>query len=216
MFEGSAGRDDILAPERGGFEGETTRLRRENGILKDQLQRSLKELKAYQQKYPSAYVNIQHKEGDELPPWASSPDIMAPLFEAYDTRVKELESIVHHQSEQLKAQNANIHNIVAENEELRDAQMQHLRSQAGTHNDAFLHPSGPVHAEVLAEMHERIDILMAENALMTEQKVRPCVRWLHCRVCTASYPRTLLSVPPSHLLSTPSSSSSSPSSSRPR
>ena len=171
MFEGSAGRDDILAPERGGFEGETTKLRRENGILKDQLQRSLKELKGYQQKYPSAYVNIQHKEGDELPPWASSPDIMVPLFEAYDTRAKELEGIVHHQSEQLKAQNANISNIVAENEELRDAQMAHLRSQAGTHTDAFLQPSGPVHAEVLAEMNERIDILMAENALMTEQKV---------------------------------------------
>ena len=29
---------------------------------------------------------------------------MAPLFEAYDTRVRELESIVGHQSEQLKLQ----------------------------------------------------------------------------------------------------------------
>ncbi len=172
LFEGSVGRDDILAPERGGFEGETTRLRRENGILKDQLQRALKELKAYQVKYPSAYVSIQHKEGEELPPWASSPDIMAPLFEAYDTRVKELEGIVHHQSEQLKTLNANIQNIIAENEELRESQLQHLRNQpSASGNDAFLAPSGPVHAEVLAEMNERIDILMAENSLMTEQKV---------------------------------------------
>ena len=110
MFEGgsSTGREDILAPERGSFEGETTRLRRENGILKDQLQRSLKELKAYQVKYPNAYVSVSHSEGDELPPWSSSPDIMAPLFEAYDTRIKELESIVNHQSEQLKAQSANV------------------------------------------------------------------------------------------------------------
>jgi hypothetical protein len=113
MFDGgsSAGKDDILAPERGSFEGETTRLRRENGILKDQLQRALKELKGYQVKYPSAYVTVAHSEGDELPPWASSPDIMAPLFEAYDTRNKELESIVNHQSEQLKAQSANVRNI---------------------------------------------------------------------------------------------------------
>jgi hypothetical protein len=108
MFEGSGNASDILAPERGSFESDNTRLRRENSILKDQLQRSLKELKCYQQKYPSAYVNVQHAEGDELPPWASSPDIMAPLFEAYDTRVKELESIVNHQSEQLKAQSANV------------------------------------------------------------------------------------------------------------
>lgn len=114
IFEGSSGgREDILAPERGGgFESETTRLRRENGILKDQLQRSLKELKAYQEKYPSAYVSTSTGDdaggSGELPPWTSSPDIMAPLFEAYDTRVKELESIVHYKSEQLKAQTANV------------------------------------------------------------------------------------------------------------
>jgi hypothetical protein len=107
-FEAGAGREDILAPERGGFESETTRLRRENGILKDQLQRSLKELKAYQEKYPSAYVTTPSGEGGELPPWTSSPDIMAPLFEAYDTRVRELESIVHYKSEQLKSQTANV------------------------------------------------------------------------------------------------------------
>ena len=108
MFEGASGKEDILAPERGSFEGESTRLRRENSILKDQLQRALKELKGYQAKYPSAYISVPHSDGDELPPWASSPDIMSPLFEAYDTRVKELENIVSHQSEQLKAQSANV------------------------------------------------------------------------------------------------------------
>lgn len=108
MFEGASGKEDILAPERGSFEGESTRLRRENGILKDQLQRALKELKAYQAKYPSAYISVPQSDGDELPPWASSPDIMSPLFEVYDSREKELKNIVSHQSEQLKAQTANV------------------------------------------------------------------------------------------------------------
>jgi len=66
-------RDDITAVNRGSdkyaFEGENGRLKKENSILKDQLQRSLKELKGYQEKYPSAYVNAPPSVGDELPPW---------------------------------------------------------------------------------------------------------------------------------------------------
>ena len=107
-------RDDILSADRGtdkfAFEGELGRLRRENSTLKEQLQRSLKELKAYQTRYPSAYINVPKSEGehDQLPPWASSPDIMKPLFEAYDTRIKEMESIIHHQTEQLRMQTGSV------------------------------------------------------------------------------------------------------------
>ena len=50
-------------------DGESGGLKKENAILKDQLQRSLKELKGYQEKYPSAYVNVPPSVGDELPPW---------------------------------------------------------------------------------------------------------------------------------------------------
>lgn len=107
-------RDDILGVDRGtdkyAFEGELGRLRRENSTLKDQLQRSLKELKAYQAKYPSAYINVGPSEGDydQLPSWASSPDIMKPLFEAYDTRIRELESVIHIQTEQLRVQTGSV------------------------------------------------------------------------------------------------------------
>lgn len=107
-------RDDILSADRGtdkfAFEGELGRLRRENSTLKEQLQRSLKELKAYQTKYPSAYINVPRSDGehDQLPPWASSPDIMKPLFEAYDTRIKEMESVIHHQTEQLRMQTGSV------------------------------------------------------------------------------------------------------------
>lgn len=46
------------------FEGELVRLRRENGALRDQLQRALKELKFYQHRYPSAYA--PGNRGDEV------------------------------------------------------------------------------------------------------------------------------------------------------
>ena len=107
-------RDDILGVDRGtdkyAFEGELGRLRRENSTVKDQLQRALKELKVYQMKYPSAYINVGPSEGeyDQLPSWASSPDIMKPLFEAYDTRIRELESVIHIQTEQLRVQTGSV------------------------------------------------------------------------------------------------------------
>jgi hypothetical protein len=66
------------------YDGELSRNRRENASLKDQLQRSLRELKAYQIKYPSAYALSEGEE--DLPPWATSPEIMTPLLQAYDSR----------------------------------------------------------------------------------------------------------------------------------
>lgn len=68
------------------YEGELARLRRENTSLKDQLQRSLQELKAYHVKYPAS-VPISTFDGDEnIPPWSIAPEILTPLFEAYDSR----------------------------------------------------------------------------------------------------------------------------------
>lgn len=70
-------------------EGELSRSRRENASLKDQLQRSFKELKAFQIKYPSAYIT---GEGDDdLPPWTIDAEIMTPLLQAYDSRTLRLQ-----------------------------------------------------------------------------------------------------------------------------
>lgn len=85
-------REDLLsldhASEKLVFEGELTRLRRENGCIKDSLTRALRELKAYQLKYPSAYISVQYNEGDgaDMPGWTTAPEIITPLFEAYDSR----------------------------------------------------------------------------------------------------------------------------------
>lgn len=83
------------------FDGELVRLRRENVALKDHLQRSLKELKFYQHRYPSAYSPGNRGEDEELPPWKTSPELMTPLLEAYDTRIAELESVVNRQNEDM-------------------------------------------------------------------------------------------------------------------
>ena len=60
--------------------------------------------------------------------------------------------------------------VVAENAELRDIQMQALRNQAEKVNDNATGLNGPINAEIIAEMNDRIDILMAENAALVDQK----------------------------------------------
>lgn len=58
--------------------------------MRDQLQRSLKELKLYQTKYPSPYATQigmgSGLDDDETPKLSASPEITSALFEAYDTR----------------------------------------------------------------------------------------------------------------------------------
>jgi len=68
------------------FEDEVIRIRRENVALQDHLQRALKELKAFQIKFPSAYGVLDVKEHENLPPWTTSVEVVSPLFDAYDIR----------------------------------------------------------------------------------------------------------------------------------
>lgn len=80
-------RSDLVAndgDDKRAYEAEIARIRRENISLKDQLQRSLRELKVFQIKYPSAYAPCENE--DDLPPWTTSPEIMTPLLQAYDSR----------------------------------------------------------------------------------------------------------------------------------
>lgn len=68
------------------LESELDKLKEENTSLQNQLHRSLKELKAYQIKYPSPFLeNIHQNDDDEdqlqLP---ASARFMKPLFQAYD------------------------------------------------------------------------------------------------------------------------------------
>ena len=78
-------RQELTRKEVEAYEGELSRLRNENKTLRDQLNRSLKELKAYQVKYPSPYVP-KLQEDDEGNLWSIAPEAVNPLMEAYDTR----------------------------------------------------------------------------------------------------------------------------------
>lgn len=65
------------------------KLRSENSNLTDQLQRSLKELRHFQLKFPNAYSGVARsaaEDNENAEQWTSSPEIMSPLLEAYDTR----------------------------------------------------------------------------------------------------------------------------------
>jgi hypothetical protein len=84
------------------YENEMTRLQRENGSLKDQLQRSLTELRSYQLKYPPIYSGDDAIKIENLPPWTTSEEIISPLFEAYDARIAEMEKLIETQSIKLE------------------------------------------------------------------------------------------------------------------
>lgn len=62
--------------------------------------------------------------------------------------------------------------LIRENEELREGHLDRLAIAAPIPAPGGLHlpPSNPMNAELLAEMHERLDILMDENGLLVEQK----------------------------------------------
>lgn len=77
-------RQELTRKEVEAYEGELTRLRNENKSIRDQLNRSLKELHAYQVKYPSPYTP-KPQEDEEGNLWTIAPEALNPLIEAYDT-----------------------------------------------------------------------------------------------------------------------------------
>ena len=79
--------------------------------MKDHLQRALTELRGYQLKYPSVLSKGEAMPMDDLPPWTTADEIVNPLFEAYDTRIAELEKIVETQSSQLEAFHEKVQNL---------------------------------------------------------------------------------------------------------
>lgn len=149
------------------YENEIDRLRKENTSMRDHLQRALKELRLYQLKYPSAYVSIDNDD-ENLPPWSTSPDVVTPLFEAYDTRIKELEDIGIQQSSQIESFREKIAVLVSENDKIRQSQLDSIKQMSAS--SSTLRVDGIISSDIEDELNERINILMAENAIIVEQK----------------------------------------------
>mmetsp|Transcript_21841 Transcript_21841/g.40736 ORF Transcript_21841/g.40736 Transcript_21841/m.40736 type:complete len:781 (+) Transcript_21841:66-2408(+) len=161
----SGDREDLVIDrnaEKQVYEGELGRVRRENASLRDQLQRTLRELKAFQLKYPDDLMHRQ-EDDEDLPPWATSAEKMTPLLLNYDSRVLELEAQVKQQSVQLEQFHSKVEEILTENDDLRE------RLLAATSTDANLDPMAPLNTELVKELKSKEDILMRENSLLVEQ-----------------------------------------------
>ena len=123
----------------------------------DQLQRALSELKAYQTKYPPIFstTNDPTKTTTTNGPssssvlWETTAEIMNPLLRSYDARIYELENIATQQAIQL--------------DELR-SQQQLISTTTG---DPSLEA---LKEDLVHDLGERMEVLLAENALLTEQK----------------------------------------------
>lgn len=139
--------------------------------MKDQLQRCLRELKAYQLKFPAANIEIENRENDVLPPWVTKAEINTPLLDAYDTRIHELEESIREYEMQLTAFAEKAEAITSENENLRNIQLEMLRHNAvkGGRSDV----GGGMSAselETFRELSEQLEILMEENGHLVEEK----------------------------------------------
>jgi hypothetical protein len=101
-------------------------LRTENGFLEDQLQRCIKELKAYQNQAKlnpnnRAGVRSQAESMPDLPAWNMSAAAMTPLAAAYDARIEELEQLNQLQAEKLECLAGRAEVLALENEDLHQA-----------------------------------------------------------------------------------------------
>lgn len=166
-------RDDIVIShghEIQVYEGELNRLRRDNKFLNDHTQRCLRELKAYRLKYPGTNVDLGQREGDTLPPWVTNAEINTPLFDAYDSRIYELEEELRLKSLHLTILAEKAESITSENDNLRNIQLETLRQNArGGRNDTG-NGMNASDLETLQELNEQLEILMAENAHLVEEK----------------------------------------------
>lgn len=153
------------------YEGELFRLRKDNESLKDVLNRALKELKAYQVRFPSAYAGIvSDAESEEFShPMFAGSDAVIPLLHTYDCRIKELEDIAVMQVNKLETVHSQLEDLVKENNELRQLNLDQVGGKSGAGAGGFS-SNQSLQQDLINELNERVDILMSENALLVEQK----------------------------------------------
>lgn len=100
------------------------------------------------------------------------------MFDAYDIRIAELEDIIAKQSAQADAIRESVQSLVTENNQLRQSQLDNLRllgsSSSIINNDVPLVGGNiklTLQSELVADLNQRIEMLISENTLLNEQKV---------------------------------------------
>jgi chromosome segregation ATPase len=160
------------------YELELSKTRKDGDFLKDQNLRLTNELRSYQMQYPhhNPHSNTENAL-TELPPWMEKASVMSPLIQAYDIRLNELGSMCERQRIELSAFAEQVEQVVAENELLRENQLDDIKkvlqssddennnkNNAGNATNQFYQSS-----QANLEQEERTAILMEENAVMAEQ-----------------------------------------------
>ncbi|OQS03541.1 hypothetical protein THRCLA_04140 [Thraustotheca clavata] len=112
---------------------------------------------------------------DSSPPWFTSKEYMSPLFAAYESRIKELELNCDKYKKDLEVFLTQAETMTKDNERLQHELSMAmdklvLQSETNKSTDFFTEAKPDGHlADQLADLNERIDILMSENSLLVEQ-----------------------------------------------
>lgn len=135
-------------------------LHQEQKVLRDTVHRLNVELSRYQAKYRP--VSFEEVEGVALPyknevaPWLVNTKFLAPLFLAYDDRLREKEQLIRTYDEELSSFKARVMEVVKENQQL------HM-SISKASPDAL----GP---DEWQQLQEQAKLVVEENALLMEQQ----------------------------------------------
>ncbi|CAK4715319.1 unnamed protein product [Aphanomyces euteiches] len=125
-------------------------------------------------------AHVNPAEDDEThslvsPPWFTSKEYMSPLFAAYESRIKELEGVCEKYRTDIDSFASQVHTLAADNDRLQQEltsalEKLILQSESKSTTDFYASSKGadPL-GDKLAELNERLDILMSENSLLVEQ-----------------------------------------------
>ncbi len=180
----STDRDERSPPNREGLmvatlvnkrpkESESERLGSKVKFLEHQLQRTAKELKIWQVRYPKGAANWPLEDVDsqpELPPWMASEEMMTPLLTAYDSRIAELELRISRQRGEIEVLVERTEGLARENEELHSAHVSQIddlvpQTEGGGNTTA----AGIATKEMIRQLNERNKLLANENSVMADQ-----------------------------------------------
>jgi chromosome segregation ATPase len=192
------GGGDVGGAREQEFQRQIELLQKEKHFLVDLNRRSQDELRRMQAKHgagdraAAAASDDPEDELDQLPPWATSVDYMPPLIAAYDARLQDLDMVCDNLKGEMGTLTEHADELKDENQKLfNDLQ----KSMDALVEKAEIGPlgaatvglglggggggGGKAHGgqsaggiktdEEISELHERIDILMAENNVLIEQ-----------------------------------------------